>query len=127
MLKDLVNRNIHLIFVRNLKTNIMKPKKFYKDVIEEMVVLQISNKAISEPIIKAMKPYIVFKDEEKEIKDLIYSGMVFDEIKDTIKKELEKDSLTIPLTTIPLKYFKELKMLSKLAKKYNYIMVIDNP
>ena len=102
----------------------MKAKKQYKDVIEKMKMLQISNNAISEPIIKAMQPYIEFKDVRTDLSDVIYSGMVFDEITDSLSAAMS-DEHTQP--NIPLKFIPELQTLNELAKKYNYIMVIDNP
>lgn len=103
----------------------MKTKKHYKDVTEKMKMLQISNNAISEPIINAMQPYIAFQDVDSSLGDVIYSGLVFDEITDALANELTDDILC--KTIIPLKYIPELKRLNKLGKKYEYIMVIDNP
>jgi hypothetical protein len=103
----------------------MGARKHYKDVTEKMSMLQISNNAISEPIINAMQPYIAFQDVDSDLNDVIYSGMVFDEITDELAKELTDDILCTP--TIPLKYVEELKRLNALGKKYDYIMVIDNP
>lgn len=91
----------------------MGVKKRYKDITEKMKMLQISNHAISEPIINAMQPYITFKDVDSDLGDVIYSGMVFNEIIEG-------------LSNIPLKFIPELKKLDKLARKYDYIMVTDN-
>ena len=102
----------------------MKTKKHYKDVTEKMKMLQISNNAISEPIIEAMQPYIAFQDVDSSLGDVIYSGLVFDEITDALANELT-DEHSQP--SIPLKYMSELRNLNKLGKKYEYIMVIDNP
>jgi hypothetical protein len=101
----------------------MGARKYYKDVTEKMNMLQISNRAISEPILDAMQPYIAFQDVDSDLNDIIYSGMVFDEITDTLSNELI-DEHTQP--SIPIKYIAELKNLNALAKKYDYIMVIDN-
>ena len=101
----------------------MKTKKHYKDVTEKMNMLQISNHAISEPILEAMQPYIAFQDVDSDLGDVIYSGMVFDEITDELANELV-DEHTQP--SIPIKYIAELRNLNALAKKYDYIMVIDN-
>lgn len=86
-------------------------------------MLQISNHAISEPILEAMQPYIAFQDVDSDLGDVIYSGMVFDEITDELANELV-DEHTQP--SIPIKYIAELRNLNALAKKYDYIMVIDN-
>ena len=102
----------------------MDARRYYKDVTEKMKMIQISSNAISEPILNAMQPYIAFKDVDSDLRDVIYSGMVFDEITDTLSNELS-DEHTQP--SIPLKYVGELRRLNKLAKKYDYIMVIDNP
>lgn len=99
-------------------------RKHYKDVTEKMSMLQISNRAISEPILEAMQPYIAFQDVDSDLNDVIYSGMVFDEITDALANELI-DEHTQP--SIPIKHIAELRMLNKLGKKYDYIMVIDNP
>jgi hypothetical protein len=99
-------------------------RKHYKDVTEKMSMLQISNRAISEPIINAMQPYIAFQDVDSSLGDVIYSGLVFDEITDSIANELT-DEHSQP--SIPLKYMSELRNLNELGKKYEYIMVIDNP
>lgn len=98
--------------------------KHYKDVTEKMSMLQISNRAISEPILEAMQPYIAFQDVDSSLGDVIYSGLVFDEITDTLANELI-DVHSQP--SIPLKYMSELRNLNKLCKKYEYIMVINNP
>ena len=98
-------------------------KKYYKDVTEKMSMLQISSKAISEPILDAMQPYIAFQDVDSDLGDVIYSGLVFDEITDALADEL-CDEYYQP--SIPLKYMSELRDLNKLGKKYDYIMVIDN-
>ena len=87
-------------------------------------MLQISSNAISQPILDAMQPYIAFQDVDSSLGDVIYSGLVFDEITDALANELTDDILS--KTIIPLKYIPELKRLNKLAKKYEYIMVIDN-
>ena len=100
----------------------MSIKKRYKSVTIKMTLLQISNYAIPEPIITAMKPYIQFKDVYTEINDTIYSGSVFKEIIEDLSNELSNE-LTQP--SIPLKFIPELKKLNKLAKKYNYLMVIE--
>lgn len=102
----------------------MGARKHYKDVTEKMSMLQISNRAISEPILEAMQPYIAFQDVDSDLNDVIYSGMVFDEITDTLANELI-DEHTQP--SIPIKHIAELRMLNELGKKYDYIMVIDNP
>lgn len=102
----------------------MGAKKHYKDVTEKMSMLQISNRAISEPILEAMQPYIAFQDVDSDLNDVIYSGMVFDEITDALANELI-DEHTQP--SIPIKHIAELRMLNELGKKYDYIMVIDNP
>ena len=101
----------------------MGTRKYYKDVTEKMNMLQISNRAISEPILEAMQPYIAFQDVDSDLGDVIYSGMVFDEITDELANELV-DEHTQP--SIPIKYIAELRNLNALAKKYDYIMVIDN-
>jgi hypothetical protein len=101
----------------------MGARKYYKDVTEKMSMLQISNRAISEPILDAMQPYIAFQDVDSDLGDVIYSGLVFDEITDTLADELI-DEHTQP--SIPIKYIAELRNLNALAKKYEYIMVIDN-
>lgn len=101
----------------------MGATKHYKDVTEKMSMLQISNNAISEPIINAMQPYIAFQDVDSDLGDVIYSGMVFDEITDILADEL----IASKEPSIPLKYVEELKRLNALGKKYDYIMVIDNP
>lgn len=101
----------------------MGARKPYKDVTEKMTMLQISNNAISEPILDAMQPYIAFQDVDSDLGDVIYSGLVFDDITDTLADEL----LTFKEPSIPLKYVEELKLLNALGKKYDYIMVIDNP
>ena len=101
----------------------MGARKRYKDVTEKMNMLQISNRAISEPILEAMQPYIAFQDVDSDLGDVIYSGMVFDEITDTLSNELI-DEHTQP--SIPIKHIAELRNLNALAKKYDYIMVIDN-
>jgi len=101
----------------------MGAKKTYKDVTEKMKMLQISNNAISEPIINAMQPYIAFQDVDSSLGDVIYSGLVFDEITDAISNQMT-DEHEQPI--IPLKYMSELRNLNKLGKKYEYIMVIDN-
>lgn len=101
----------------------MGARKYYKDVTEKMSMLQISSKAISEPILDAMQPYIAFQDVDSDLGDVIYSGLVFDEITDTLADELI-DEHTQP--SIPIKYIAELRNLNALAKKYEYIMVIDN-
>lgn len=101
----------------------MGTRKYYKDVTEKMNMLQISNHAISEPILEAMQPYIAFQDVDSDLGDVIYSGMVFDEITDELANELV-DEHTQP--SIPIKYIAELRNLNALAKKYDYIMVIDN-
>ena len=101
----------------------MGVKKRYKDVTEKMKMLQISSNAISEPILDAMQPYIAFHDVDSDLGDVIYSGLVFDEITDTLADEMS-DEHTQP--SIPLKYMSELRDLNKLGKKYEYIMVIDN-
>jgi hypothetical protein len=102
----------------------MGARKHYKDVTEKMSMLQISNRAISEPILEAMQPYIAFQDVDSDLNDVIYSGMVFDEITDALANELI-DENTQP--SIPIKHIAELRMLNELGKKYDYIMVIDNP
>ena len=101
----------------------MGARKPYKDVSEKLIMLQISNRAISEPILDAMQPYVAFEDVDSDLNDVIYSGLVFDDITDTLADEL----LTFKEPSIPLKCVEELKRLNKLAKKYDYIMVIDNP
>jgi hypothetical protein len=97
--------------------------KPYKNVTEKMRMLQISSKAISEPILDAMQPYIAFQDVDSSLGDVIYSGLVFDEITDTLSYEMSDEHAQ---PSIPLKYMSELKDLNKLGKKYEYIMVIDN-
>jgi|TARA_R110000782_G_scaffold21110_4_gene56921 hypothetical protein len=101
----------------------MGARKKYKKVTEKMRMLQISNNAISEPIIQAMQPYIAFSDVDSTLGDVIYSGLVFDEIIDTVRMEID----TSEPISIPLKYHKELKRLNKLCSDYDYLMVIDNP
>lgn len=101
----------------------MGVRKHYKDVTEKMRMLQISNRAISEPIIEAMQPYIAFEDVDSSLGDVIYSGLVFDEITDSIANELSDENSQ---PSIPLKYMEELRRLNALGKKYEYIMVIDN-
>ena len=102
----------------------MGVKKHYKDVTEKMKMLQISNNAISEPIIKAMQPYIAFKDVDTDLGDVIYSGLVFDEITDALSTEINNEETHL---SFPLKFVYELQRLNELAKNYYYIMVIDNP
>ena len=101
----------------------MGAKKRYKDITEKMKMLQISNNAISEPILNAMQPYIAFQDVDSSLGDVIYSGLVFDEITDTVSNEMSDEHAQ---PSIPLKYINELRNLNKLGKKYEYIMVIDN-
>lgn len=101
----------------------MGARKRYKDVTEKLKMLQISSNAISEPILDAMQPYIAFQDVDSDLGDVIYSGLVFDEITDALADELI-DEHTQP--SIPIKYIAELRNLNALAKKYDYIMVIDN-
>lgn len=101
----------------------MGAKKYYKDVTEKMKMLQISSKAISEPILDAMQPYIAFEDVDTDLGDVIYSGLVFDEITDTLSNEMSDEHAQ---PSIPLIYMSELRHLNKLGKKYEYIMVIDN-
>ena len=97
--------------------------KHYKNITEKMKMLQISSKAISEPILDAMQPYIAFEDVDSSLGDVIYSGLVFDEITDTLSNEMSDEHAQ---PSIPLKYMNELRDLNKLGKKYEYIMVIDN-
>ena len=101
----------------------MGVKKRYKDVTEKMTMLQISSNAISEPILDAMQPYIAFQDVDSSLGDVIYSGLVFDEITDAVSNEMSDEHAQ---PSIPLKYINELRDLNKLGKKYEYIMVIDN-
>lgn len=101
----------------------MGAKKRYKDVTEKLKMLQISNVGISEPILDAMQPYIAFQDVDSDLGDVIYSGMVFEEIIENLANELSEEHSQ---PSIPLKYISELRMLYELAKKYDYIMVIDN-
>jgi len=101
----------------------MGAKKRYKDVTEKMKMLQISSNAISEPILKAMQPYIAFQDVDSSLGDVIYSGLVFDEITDALADKLCDEHYQ---PSIPLKYMSELRDLNELGKKYEYIMVIDN-
>ena len=101
----------------------MGAKKFYKDVTEKMKMLQISSNAISQPILDAMQPYIAFQDVDSSLGDVIYSGLVFDEITDAVSNEMSDEHAQ---PSIPLKYINELRDLNKLGKKYEYIMVIDN-
>ena len=77
----------------------MEARKYYKDVTEKMKMLQISNCAISEPILDAMQPYIAFQDVDSDLGDVIYSGLVFDEITDTLADELI-DEHTLMFVTI---------------------------
>ncbi len=101
----------------------MGARKFYKDVTEKMKMLQISSNAISQPILDAMQPYIAFQDVDSSLGDVIYSGLVFDEITDTVSNEMSDEHAQ---PSIPLKYISELRNLNALGKKYEYIMVIDN-
>jgi len=101
----------------------MDARRYYKDVIERMKMIQISSNAISEPILKAMQPYIAFQDVDSSLGDVIYSGMVFDEITDSISNEMSDEHAQ---PSIPLKYMNELRRLNSLGKRYEYIMVIDN-
>lgn len=101
----------------------MGAKKKYKAVTEKMKMLQISSLAISQPIINAMQPYIAFKDVDSSLGDVIYSGLVFDEITDAVSNEMSDEHAQ---PSIPLKYINELRNLNELGKKYEYIMVIDN-
>jgi hypothetical protein len=101
----------------------MGARKHYKDVTEKMKMLQISNVAISEPIIKAMQPYKSFEDVDTDLGDVIYSGLVFEEITETLSDEMSNENKQL---TIPLKFVDELMRLNELSKKYDYIMVIDN-
>ena len=101
----------------------MGARNFYKDVTEKMKMLQISSNSISEPILKAMQPYIAFQDVDSSLGDVIYSGLVFDEITDTVSNEMSDEHAQ---PSIPLKYMSELRNLNALSKKYEYIMVIDN-
>jgi hypothetical protein len=102
----------------------MGVKKHYKEVTEKLKMLQISNNAISEPILQAMQPYIAFKDVNTDLNDVIYSGMVFDEITDSLSAEMSNEHAQ---PNIPLKFIPELQRLNELGKKYDYIIVIDNP
>ena len=77
----------------------MKTRKHYKDVTEKMKMLQISSNAISEPILDAMQPYIAFQDVDSSLGDVIYSGLVFDEITDALANELTDDILCCLLYT----------------------------
>jgi hypothetical protein len=91
----------------------MGARKYYKDVTEKMKMLQISSIAISNPILDAMQPYIAFQDVDSDLGDVIYSGLVFDEITDALADELI-DEHTQP--SIPLKYMSELRDLNELGK-----------
>ena len=90
----------------------------YKDVVEPMSMLQISNNAICEPLIKLMVGREAFNDYDNDIKDVIYSGAVFNDMID----ELSRDEIQLPV-----KYWTHLKEMDILCKAYDYIMVIDNP
>ena len=101
----------------------MDARRYYKDVTERMKMIQISSNAISEPILDAMQPYIAFQDVDSSLGDVIYSGLVFDEITDAVSNEMSDEHAQ---PSIPLKYMSELRNLNALGKKYEYIMVIDN-
>ena len=101
----------------------MGARKRYKDVTEKMTMLQISSNAISEQILDAMQPYIAFQDVDSDLGDVIYSGLVFDEITDALADEMSDEHAQ---PSIHLKFIPQLRELNQLAKKYDYIMVIDN-
>ena len=102
----------------------MEEEEYLRNDCERLSMLQLSYNIISKPILDAMQPYIQFYDADSDLKDVIYSGMVFDEITDTLADELS-DEHSQP--SIPLMYVEELKLLNSLGKKCDYIMVIDNP
>lgn len=95
-------------------------KQKYSEVAEKMKMLQISNNAIQEGIIKLMHGKEEFKDTNASIDDLIYSGGVFQEILHESRDENMKPQLSE-------KILGQLTELIILCEKYCYIMVIDNP
>ena len=96
------------------KKNKKAIKKKYSEVADKMRILQIPNNAIIEGVIQKMLGKEEFKDTTTN-GDLIYSGSIFDDILNEETFELSDKVLT------------QLTELSILSKKYQYIMVIDNP
>lgn len=96
------------------KKNKKAIKKKYSDIADKMRILQIPNNAIIEGVILKMLGKEEFIDTTDN-GDLIYSGSIFDDILNEKSFELSDKVLT------------QLTELSILSKKYQYIMVIDNP
>lgn len=96
-----------------------KIKRKYSEVTEFMEMLQISNNAIIEDIIKLMHGKEQFTDTTTN-GDIIYSGSVFEEILADSYDEVLKPELSE-------KILEQLTELILLCKKSVYVMVIDNP
>ena len=95
-------------------------KKKYSEVADKLKMLQITNGAIQEGIIKLMHGKEEFTDTNASIDDLIYSADVFQ----TILSESYDENMKPQLDE---KVLPQLTELIILCEKYQYIMVIDNP
>jgi disulfide oxidoreductase YuzD len=94
-------------------------KKKYSEIAEKMKMLQICNNAILESIIQKMIGKEEFTDKTTN-GDLIYSGMIFQDILVESCDENNKPQLSE-------KTLEQLTELIILCEKYQYVMVIDNP
>ena len=115
VIENCIYNVINVINDNNLKTI----KNKYSEVVEKMKILQITNNAIQEGIIKKMLGKEQFTDTTTN-GDLIYSGSVFQEILHESMDENMK-------TKLSKKVLEQLTELIILCYKYEYIMLIDNP
>ena len=104
-------------FKNKLDKKLIKMK--YSEISEKMKMLQISNNSIQEGIINLMKGKEEFVDKTDN-NDLLYSGDVFQII---LHESYDADKRP----QLSEKILGQLTELIILCRKYQYIMVIDNP